>query len=206
MNTQHQSSAAAEQEELFSYLKSTTGELFAKRFRSSTISLRSLDPEHDLRKIHKWVCLPYAKRFWQLDVGFAELHALYSSVMQCRHTHSIVAVYNNQLVAQVDLYHAPADEVSKCYAAGPNDYGIHFLMAPATERIPSFSTAVFSTAVEWLFGFACVQRIIGEPDSLNEKANALVQRVGFRFQHPIALPDKLANLYFCKRSDFIPAF
>ncbi|HLP37720.1 GNAT family N-acetyltransferase [Lacibacter sp.] len=194
-----------QEEELFHYLKKRTETLFGRTFDSSlsVIELRSLDLQKDLPTIYNWVHQPYAKKFWQMNIGLAELEAFYLSVLKRADTHSIVASYNNQLVAQIDLYHAPFDEVGKCYPATMNDYGLHFIMAPVSERIPSFSTIVFSAAVEFLFGFSCVHRVVGEPDSCNVKANELVQRAGFRFQQQIVLPDKVANLYFCDHSSFI---
>lgn len=206
MNTQVRSNSVLQEEELFRFLKKGRQVLFTKNILSpaSPLSFRSLNVELDLPTIHIWVNQSYAKKFWQLDVGLCELDLLYRSIIERENTHSIVACYRNQLVAQVDLYHAPADETGKCFPATKNDYGVHFLMAPLTEPIPSFSSIIFSAAIEFLFQFACVHRVIGEPDSRNVKANALVQRVGFRFQKQISLPDKVANLYFCEHSSFIP--
>ena len=186
-------------------MKKRTETLFGSTFDSSlsVIELRSLDLQKDLPTIHNWVHQPYAKKFWQMDIGLAELEAFYRSVLERAHTHSIVACYNNELVAQIDIYHAPFDEVGRCYPATINDYGVHFIMAPVGERIPSFSTIIFSAAIEFLFQFSCVHRVVGEPDSHNVKANELVQRAGFRFQQQIVLPDKEANLYFCDRSSFL---
>lgn len=206
MNEQLFTDPVLQEEELFHYLKKRTATLFTRTVSSlpSALELRSLDLNGDLHTIHNWVNQPYAKKFWQMDVGLPELVAFYRTVIEREHTHSIVACYKNQVVAQIDLYHAPVDEVGRCFDATINDYGVHFLMAPVNKPIPSFSTIVFSAAIEFLLQFACVHRVVGEPDSRNVKANELVQRVGFRFQQQVLLPDKVANLYFCERSSFIP--
>lgn len=197
---------AVQQQELFSFLKNNNEIFYSHMFHSleSPVSLRSLDMETDLMVIHHWVNMDYAKQFWQMNVGLEELATCYAKIMHTPATHSMVAVYKSELIAQIDLYKATEDAVGKLFHATEYDYGIHFLMAPNQLRIASLSTIVFSTVIEFLFQFACVKRIIGEPDSGNEKANALVKRIGFRFQHLIQLPDKEANLYFCDRSGFIP--
>lgn len=207
MNTQVHCKPGLQQEELFAFLKTQTGFCFTKTIHSSgfPVSLRSLDPAIDLPLIHDWVNRSYAQQFWQLAVDLPELRTLYDSVMNNETTHSIVAVYREQLVAQIDLYHAQEDEVGKCFDVTRFDYGVHFLMAPLHEPVRSLSTMIFSTVLEWLFQFRCVQRVVGEPDHRNAKANALVQRIGFRFQKRITLQDKEANLYFCDRSGFIPS-
>lgn len=208
MNLQSTAVPVLQAEELFYFLKKHTAPLFKFTFGSpsSVIELRSLDLHGDLPTIHQWVMQPYAKKFWQMEMPLSELASFYQTVLDSMHTHSLVASYNNQLVAQIDVYHAPFDAVGKCYAASINDYGVHFIMAPKQERIPCFSTTVFIAAIQFLFQFSCVHRIVGEPDCENVKANALVQRAGFRFQQQIVLPDKVANLYFCERSGFIPPF
>lgn len=206
MNRNSLNAPTVQQQELFSFLKNNKEIFFSRMFHSleSPVSLRSLDIETDLTVIHQWVNLDYAKQFWQMNVGLQELSAYYATIMTAPATHSIVAVYKCQLIAQIDLYKATQDVVGKLFQATEYDYGVHFLMAPNQLRIPSLSTIIFSTVIEFLFQCACVKRVIGEPDSSNAKANALVQRIGFRFQKRITLPDKEANLYFCDRSGFIP--
>lgn len=43
---------------------------------------------------------------------------------------------------------------------------------------------------------------MGEPDIRNVKANALVQKAGFRFIKQIEMSYKQANLYECTRQTF----
>jgi hypothetical protein len=178
--------------------------VYKKYFREQgfTISLRPLCLSADLDLIYQWVHLPYAKRFWKMDVSKEILEETYQHILSCGHAGSFLCHLEDVPVCQIEVYHAQEDEISLCYNALPGDYGIHVLMAPRQTTIPGLSVAVFRTCLEYIFSFPEVRRVVGEPDVANERANLLVKKVGFIFQHIIRMSYKKANLYYCTRSSF----
>ncbi|HYE53968.1 MAG TPA: GNAT family N-acetyltransferase [Chitinophagaceae bacterium] len=181
------------------------GKLYEKHFsHSMTISIHPFNVRKDTLFIHEWVNQDYAKRFWQMDGRtINELKKVYRHISTCHFAQSFMARINYNRICQLDLYHAPDDEVSLHYNAQPGDYGIHVLMAPRQQRVPGLSVCVLQTFLEYFFSFPDIERIIGEPDAENHRANQLVQKLGFRFMKTISMSYKTANLYTCTRNDFI---
>jgi hypothetical protein len=75
-------------------------------------------------------------------------------------------------------------------------------MGNYNEPIAHLTRDVMVTALAFLFTLD-IERIIGEPDVQNDKANKLVIDVGFRFIKPIQMSYKTANLYIFDKADFI---
>lgn len=158
----------------------------------------------DMRTIHKWVNLDYAKRFWQMDYTYGKLYKHYEAFLDRRVGGSLTFFMDNRKrpLALMDFYQVIVDEIGSFYEAGPEDVGIHFLMAPIKKKVPGLSRNVLLTGLSYLFSLG-VERIVGEPDARNEKANQLVTSVGFTFIKEIQMSYKRAHLYLYERNDFL---
>ena len=169
---------------------------------TTNIHWQWLEPSSHCPMIFSWVQLPYAKKFWQMDhLSMEELHAHYVQVLQSTHNDSLIGYFDGKPVCQAELYYCLHDEISHHYQAGPGDIGIHFLMAPVTEKkIDNLSAIMMKSIIRALFTAAGVERIMGEPDIQNQKANTLVQKAGFVFKKKITMSYKQANLYECTRT------
>lgn len=176
--------------------------LFRRKFAETEIILKPLHLSRDIKTIHKWVNMPYAKEFWQMAGSIGELYTFYEKLMQSGKAYSLVAFLNNTPVAQIDYYDVPFDEVKNFYDYKENDHGIHLLMAPNKLPVKSLTPHVMITALAFLFSLG-IPRIMGEPDAANEKANKLVQKVGFSFIGQIKMSYKVANLYQYTQEDFL---
>jgi len=152
--------------------------------------------------IFNWVQLPYAKKFWQMDhLSFDQLHAHYAQVLQSGHNDSLIGYFNGAPVCQVEVYYCLHDEISHHYTASLGDLGIHFLMAPISgKKIDNLSVTMMQSIIRLLFASAGVDKIMGEPDIHNQKANTLVKKAGFVFKKKISMSYKQANLYECTRT------
>lgn len=181
--------------------------LYERRFpRNNHITIRPLCLETDIPFIYEWVNQEYAKRFWQMDGRpIRELAMVYEQIMLCDFAQSFIACCNHIPVCQLDIYHALQDEVSLHYKAHEGDYGIHVLMAPNRHRVPGLSSQVLQSFLEYFFLCPEVERIIGEPDAENERANELVRKLGFQFRKRISMSYKTANLYTCTYTNFTEA-
>lgn len=178
--------------------------LYSKSFDKAEliISFRTLLIPNDLNCIYDWTHHPSAKEFWQMDVSIDCLTKTYSEILSSPYTHSFVGLLNNQPVCQVDVYKVLWDELKQHVVATEKDFGLHFLMSPVQKKIHNLSVCCMQTCIAFLFSFKDVERIFGEPDERNTKANQLVIKAGFQFLHSANLSYKKANVYCCTKQAF----
>lgn len=165
------------------------------------ITVKPLCLERDINIIHQWVNESYALEFWQMQGPVEGLHQHYKKFMASGIGYSLMCFLKHRPIAQVDFYDVTNDEIKDLYNAKPGDHGIHLLMAPYQKPLPRLSTNVMITSLAYLFTLS-IDRVMGEPDVRNEKANELVRRTGFRFMKEIRMSYKQANLYYYTREDF----
>lgn len=166
------------------------------------LTVKPLYLKRDIPVIQRWVNAPYALKYWQMPWNEKRLFQYYEAFMNSGKGYSLMFFIGNKPIAQIDLYQAMSDEIKDFYDAKPDDYGIHVLMGRYKEPVAKLSTNVVITCLHYLFSLS-VDRVIGEPDSSNERANELVKRVGFRFIKTIQMSYKEANLYSYARADFL---
>jgi|SRR5450432_1248185 len=178
--------------------------LYEKNFYEiGNISFRSLDLAMDLKVIHEWVNKDYSKQFWQLHGSKALIENTYYSIQQNPGTHSFIGLLNRIPVCQIDIYLVAFDELSDHVLAGEQDAGLHFHMAPPVKPIPGLSQMLMRSFLAFYFSFPESEKMFGEPDEENIRANRLVERAGFRFIRPITMSYKRANLWVCTREEFL---
>jgi acetyl CoA:N6-hydroxylysine acetyl transferase len=178
--------------------------VYSKFFEGTefTLSFRQLQIPSDFVFLHKWVNHPSAKTFWQLDGSMKLLEETYSNVLACPYTHSFIGLLNNQPICQADVYIVNHDELHEHVNSTEKDYGIHFLMAPSEKKLHNLSVCCMQTCLSFLFSFDDVEKIFGEPDARNIKANELVLKTGFKFLGSINMSYKTANLYCFTKKEF----
>lgn len=166
------------------------------------VIIKPLCLDRDIQTIHRWVNEPYAHRYWQMQGKIEELYLHYEKFLDSGIGYSLICFLRDKPMAQVDFYDVTADEIKDLYDARPGDHGIHVLMAPYQKPVPRLSANVVIACISFLFTLS-IDRIIGEPDADNDRANDLVKRVGFRFMKQVQMSYKKANLYCYSREDFL---
>lgn len=166
------------------------------------ITIKPLCLNRDIPVIHRWVNEPYAHKYWQMQGDIDGLYEHYKEFLNSGIGYSLMCFLEDKPVAQIDFYDVTADEIKDLYDVMPGDHGIHVLMAPYEKPVPGLSVNVVVTCISFLFTLT-IDRIIGEPDAENERANELVKRVGFRFVKQVQMSYKTANLYSYSRKDFL---
>jgi RimJ/RimL family protein N-acetyltransferase len=166
-------------------------------------TIRPLDLTKDIPIIYEWVNQPYAIPFWQMNGTYEELFETYQRLENSPIAQTLVACLHGQLISQLDMYDPFADPIHLCYDATEGDMGIHLLMAPGKKPVKHFTTKVLYLFLQVLFQNPLIERVIGEPDELNEPANQLLQRLSFRFIQRLELPHKNANFYIMTRQEFL---
>jgi RimJ/RimL family protein N-acetyltransferase len=173
-----------------------------KKIPGGVISIRSLQIEKELPIIHQWVNLPYAQAYWQMAGPYEKLETIYSAIQENPHAHSFVGYLGEELVCQMDIYQVGIDELIDHLPGEDDQCGIHFLMAPLSRRVPGLSIQLFQLALHYYFSFPGSEKMFGEPDHQNQKANELVNCIGFQFLRTIELSYKKANLYVMEKQAF----
>lgn len=172
-----------------------------------TLSLRPFDPgsDSDAATLHSWVVQPYA-RFWGMgEASVDDVRRDYRAITESAHHDAFVGERDGEprfLAERYDPVHAP---VGRTYDPQPGDVGMHLLVGPPAQRVPGFTTAVFRTVMDFLFADDEARRVVVEPDARNDKILRLNERLGFRRERVVTLPDKQAWLSLCTRRQYADA-
>jgi RimJ/RimL family protein N-acetyltransferase len=170
-------------------------------YGGATLALRPFCAETDLPYYHRWMNEAYARPFWQLHGPLANLETHYLSLQAGADTAVYTGLLDGEPIFTLEPYWAPGDLVGRYYDAQPGDYGLHLLLAPASQPRPRFSRHVLLLCLEFLFADPRVTRVICEADRHNAGMARLLARAHFQFQHYVQLPDKEASLTTCTRAD-----
>lgn len=171
-----------------------------------TLEMRPFNIRQDLLVIHDWVNRDYAKKFWQMDGPLQTLEAFYIKNSCCDYSSSFVGLINGEHAFLIEPYWPMRESVGKYYDAQPDDYGFHIMVKPPTAATTSLLINTFRTALEYMFSFQKIGRVIGEADHRNAKLDALIRLVGYKLQEVVTMPDKVANLTVCTRESYCEKF
>ena len=166
-----------------------------------------VDPAADAPLLHSWVTGDYA-RFWgMLDATVADVESEYARIAADPHHRAWLGYEPGNatpafLMESYDPAHSPLAET---YPVVEGDVGMHLLVGPPDTPRTGFTSAVFTSVLEFLFADSKTARIVVEPDVRNNKIAALNARFGFKPDRLIELPDKTARLSFCTRAAFAAA-
>lgn len=156
----------------------------------------------DVSLIHGWVTQDYA-RFWGMqNDSLQQVADFYQNLLARNPRGALIGCCGDQPVFLMEFYRASEDDIGKFYAAQPDDYGMHILIAPANNPVKQFSWQVFTVVMDFMFSQPEVGRVVVEPDERNSKIHTLNKRAGFRYQHTIDMGHKTAWLAFCQRKDY----
>jgi hypothetical protein len=170
-----------------------------------SLTIRPLDLSRDVSTIHSWVTQPYAQYWGLIGASLDDVRTEYRRIQQTGYHQAFLGAHNGRAAFLMERYQPEYDAVGGVYEPTPGDIGMHVLVAPAERRVPGFTTAVFGTVLDCLFSDPLIDRVVVEPDIRNAKIQALNERMGFRKQRIVTLPDKEAWLSFCTRDQYAEA-
>ncbi|GGO70882.1 GNAT family N-acetyltransferase [Nocardioides deserti] len=168
---------------------------------SASFRLDRFDPARDSEVLHSWVVEDRAQ-FWMMqDHALDEVREIYTWLDE-QPTHHVWFVRDGDdtAVALLQDYQPTAEEVGSTYDVRPGDLGVHFMLAPATSVRHGFTAEVVDFLLGEVFADPAVQRLVVEPDARNDKAVALVRRLGFELGPVVQLSTKPAQLAFLPRA------
>ncbi|WP_369382615.1 GNAT family N-acetyltransferase [Streptomyces sp. cg36] len=149
-----------------------------------------VDPAADCAVLHSWVVQERAQ-FWGMNGASRELvQEIYEDVDRRDTHHAFLVRLDDEPVALFQTYEPTEDRVSECYEVREGDIGVHLMLAPVSDRPrPGFSRTLVGALIRFTFRDPAVRRAVAEPDARNEKALALLNRLGFVRQGEITLPE-----------------
>ncbi|MDN4172591.1 GNAT family N-acetyltransferase [Nocardioides sp. SOB77] len=166
-----------------------------------TFHLDRFDPARDSATLHGWVVEDRAQ-FWMMqDHTLEQVREIYTWLDE-QPTHHVWFVRDDAgtPVALLQDYEPTAEEVGSTYDVREGDLGLHFMLAPATTVRHGFTAEVVDFVLGRAFADPAVQRLVVEPDARNDKAVALVRRLGFELGPVVELSTKPAQLAFLTRA------
>ncbi|MFJ7777075.1 GNAT family N-acetyltransferase [Streptomyces yangpuensis] len=180
-----------------------------------TVRFTPVDPVTDSAVLHSWVVEERAQ-FWGMNGASRELvQEIYEDVDSRDTHHAFMVRLDDEPVALFQTYQPSEDRISECYTVREGDIGVHLMLAPAAGRPrPGFSRTLIGSLIRFTFRDPAVLRAVAEPDARNDKAVALMNRLGFAPQGEIVLPEidlpevylpeKRAVLAFLERPALLP--
>ncbi|WP_121254684.1 GNAT family N-acetyltransferase [Nocardioides ferulae] len=176
------------------------------QFDGSPLWLDPVVPDRDADLLHHWVAQERA-RFWMMqEHSRDEVHAVYTWIDEQPTHHAWLVRLGEEPVALLQDYQPTAEEVGEHYEVLPGDLGLHFMLAPADTPRHGLTAAVFRFVLATAFADPAVQRLVVEPDARNDKAVALVRRIGMRLGPVVPLSAKPAQLAFLTRAAYTAAY
>ena len=170
------------------------------------LRLDRFDPVRDSPLLHSWVTEDRA-RFWMMgDHTVDEVREIYTWLDEQSTHHVWLVRDDDEPVALYQDYLPTAEEVGEKYDVLDGDLGAHFMLAPPSAPRPGFTPYVMGFLMEAVFADPEVRRIVVEPDARNDKAVALVTRLGFELGPVVQLSTKPAQLAFLTRETYESAF
>lgn len=158
-----------------------------------------LEVDRDAEVLQRWVTHPRSRYWGMSSATVDDVRTAYSGIAAADHHEAFLGLRDGEPMFLTERYDPAHDPVGRTYRPMPGDIGMHVLVAPPDEPIAGLTTAVFRTIMTFLFADPTVRRVVVEPDVRNDKILRLNERMGFRRERIVDLPDKQAWLSFCTR-------
>ncbi|MCW2850598.1 MAG: Penicillin acylase [Nocardioides sp.] len=166
------------------------------------LRLERFDPARDSPLLHSWVVQERAQ-FWMMgDHTLEQVREIYEWIDEQPTHAAYLAWADDEAAALFQTYDPRAEEVGEHLDVRLGDVGIHFMLAPPTRRRSGFTGTVIAFLLDTVFADPTVERIVAEPDARNDKAVALVERLGFELGPVVELSTKPARLAFLSRAAY----
>ena len=164
--------------------------------------IRELVPEQDVPVFHPWFDMEYASYWDMAGMTREQVMAFYKEQQASSHEWAWVGMQNGQICFLLECYDPQHHEISGHYRFEPGDIGMHFFVAPATEKRHGYTLDVMRHVMHYLFEQVGARRVVVEPDSRNDKVRALNRQAGFTEMGVISLQTKQAMLSIATGPDF----
>jgi RimJ/RimL family protein N-acetyltransferase len=167
---------------------------------SGEFSLRPLDHDRDLARVHAWMNDAEVARFWHKAWPVDQVAAYLRDQQASSHSAPYVGEFDGVPMSYWELYRADHDSLAQYYPAREHDTGIHLLLGPTEWRGRGLAGPLLRLVSDCLLATdPQATRVVAEPDVENMRSVRAFERAGFRRVADIDLPTKRAALMFRDR-------
>jgi len=168
-----------------------------------TFSLRTLDAEQDLERLHRWMNNPRVAKFWEEDGDLDKHRAFIAGALADPRNHPLIACLDGEPFAYFEAYWAKEDRIAPFCEPGDYDRGIHMLVGEDSVRGAHIVAAWLPSLLHYLFlADARTQTVVCEPRADNAAMIGYLQRYGFAYRKQFDFPHKRAALLTLEREVF----
>jgi acetyl CoA:N6-hydroxylysine acetyl transferase len=162
------------------------------------LSMRPFSPEADMPLICKWISEKYAVQLPSPDLQSDQLGKAWLSMLEAGAARVFIGLVGDEPICEIELYEISQHEISLYYAYRPGDYYLDLM--PASPTAGENMTGLLRNALEYLFSFPEVGRIVAEADIHDEWMNTLLKSAGFYWHTHLSIPKRVSNLYIRTKS------
>lgn len=167
------------------------------------LTFRTLDPESDLERFHRWMNDPRVERIWS-EGGDLDQHQAYLAKLAADpHMLPLIASLDGVPFAYFELYWAKENRLGPYYEALDHDRGWHVLVGEDAFRGKPFVRAWLPSLMHFMFlDDPRTRWIVGEPAASHAQQIRNLERAGFAKVKHVAFPHKRAMLVMLSRERF----
>lgn len=156
----------------------------------------TVDVEHDLGLISRWMNDPAVAAFWHLP-GPQSVTAEHLRTQHDGDGRSVpcIGLLDDVPMSYWEIYRADLDPIARHYPSRPHDTGLHLLIGGVGDRGRGVGSILLRAASDLVLEHRTrCSRVIAEPDLRNTPSVSAFLSAGFRFSAEVELPDKRAAL------------
>jgi RimJ/RimL family protein N-acetyltransferase len=167
-----------------------------------TVTLRAVNIERDLVKLHVWAHLPHVMTNWTLNKPLDELRRHFYKILTDTNMSAFIAAIDGCEIGYTETYYAPDDRLANFCKVSDGDYGLHLFIGPADALGKGYSELILCALTDYLFVRHRARRVLVEPNHKVQQLTILERKLGFTNLGLLQLPEKTATLYAADAASF----
>lgn len=164
-------------------------------------AIRVVEPETDAAMVSEWMNRPHLAEAWEYPWPEPRWRRYLHAQLDGSYSRPFIGSLRGKDYGYIELYRAAKDSIGPCYAAEPNDIGMHAGIADlkivnrgiGPILLPRIAASVFELEPR-------CRRIMFDPDHRNSAARRLCEYVGCDFLGEHDMANRRMSLYALPRS------
>ncbi|GKU76659.1 GNAT family N-acetyltransferase [Paenibacillus sp. L3-i20] len=168
----------------------------------AVISFRRVNYDEDFDRLYEWHQQPHVSQYWNLQISREAYSRHLKAFLADKHQTLYIGLLDGIPMSYWECYWAADDVIAACYEAKSTDQGVHLLIGPTSYIGKGYALPLLQAMTDYMFQHEETDKVVAEPDAMNNKMLYIFEKCGYQFQHYIDLPDKRAALLFCDRKSW----